>query len=102
MNDETDLPIARLYNQSKIDVANALGASRIVSIDNTPFTIDDCHEPLPPNMIMVAFNRMIAEVPDADLITEEDEPTEDYDRTLENYFQSSEFQADLFKMRWAV
>lgn len=102
MNDETDLPISRLYSQSRIDIADALGASRIVSLNDVPFGIDDSHEPLPSNMIMAAFNRMMAEVPDADLLTEEDGPTEDYDRTLENYFQSSEFQADLFKLRWAV
>lgn len=102
MNDETDLPIARLYNQSRVDIANTLGASRVVSLNDVPFGIDDSHEPLPSNMIMAAFHRMMAEIPEADLLTEEDELTEDYDRTLEDYFESSQFQADLFKLRWAV
>lgn len=101
-NDETDLPIAGLYSQQTIDIANALGASRIVAIEDLPFGIDDSHNPLPEAMIMAAFKKMMAEIPDANMPTEEDELTEDYDRTLEDYFKSSEFQVDLFKLRWAV
>lgn len=101
-NDETDLPMARLYSQQTIDIANALGASRIVAIEDLPFGIDDSHDPLPEAMIMAVFKKMMEEIPDADMLTEEDELTEDYDRTLEDYFKSSEFQVDLFKLRWAV
>lgn len=74
--DPTDLPNCD-FSRSEM-ISNALGASRIVSIEPNLFsmyTVDSSHDPLPSEMIMAAFQRMIGEVAEADLLTEEDELT---------------------------
>jgi hypothetical protein len=107
-NNDYDVPDRELNHQRMLDLLDAVskaGCGEMVSVDfsvsgNALYFSNE--DPLPPEMIMAAYRQMVGEVPESDLLTEEDELTEDLDKTLEDYFESSQFQADLFKMRWAV
>lgn len=107
MSNDYDVPEGMRHLSEMTNLLRKVLDANCGDMIEVPFLVSEndiyfCNEdPLPPNMIMAAHNRMAAEIPEADLLTEEDELTEDYDRTLENYFESPEFQADLFKLRWS-